>query len=102
MFSDKTKFELIVDPDPNLIQKIEKDFNDRLLAITDKLDLTKTLEDEKGKKFHPIKQYGSISIPLHKRLLSAGAKCAVAYGTTKVHKKEFPIRPIISTIGAHN
>jgi hypothetical protein len=34
--------------------------------------------------------------------LLVDAKCAVAYGTTKVHKKDYPIRPIISTIGTYN
>ena len=102
LFSDKSKFELIEQPDPNLIQKREKDFNDRLYDITDSLDKSRELVDENGNTFHPILQAGSLRIPLYKRLHSAGAKCAIAYGLTKVHKSNYPIRPIISTIGTYN
>ena len=28
--------------------------------------------------------------------------CAVCYGLTKVHKSDYPVRPIISTIGTYN
>ena len=66
------------------------------------MDKSRELVDENGKTFHPILQAGSLSIPLYKRLHSAGAKCAIAYGLTKVHKNNYPIRPIISTIGTYN
>ena len=102
LFSDKTKFKLLEKPDSNLIEKIEKDFNKSLLDITDSLDKTRELFDSNGNKFHPILKAGSLRIPLYKRIHSAGAKCAIAYGLTKVHKKDYPIRPIISTIGTHN
>ena len=58
LFSDKTKFELLVDPDPNIIQNLEKDFNDRLLDITDELDKERKLIDENGIEFFPIKKSG--------------------------------------------
>jgi len=102
LFSDKTKFELVVSPDLSTIEKLEKDFNDRLLAISDEVDKDRKITDENGNEFFAIKKHGSINQRIYKQLHSTGAKCAVAYGLTKVHKKDLPIRPIISTIGTYN
>ena len=35
LFSDRTKFEIIDNPDSHIIQKLEKSFNDNLLNIAD-------------------------------------------------------------------
>jgi hypothetical protein len=107
LFSDRTKFEIIDDPDPHIIQKLEKSFNENLSKIADIIVKEndpnyRLLVDENDKRIIEIKTKGSISQQTYKQLRSAGAKCAVAYGTTKVHKKDYPIRPIISTIGTYN
>ena len=107
LFSDRTKFEIIDDPDPQIIQKLEKSFNENLSNIADIIVKEndpnyRIIVDENDKRIIEIKTKGSISQQTYKQLRSAGAKCAVAYGTTKVHKKDYPIRPIISTIGTYN
>ena len=107
LFSDPTKFKIIDDPDPHMIQKLEKAFNDNLHDITDVIVKEndpnyRLIVDSNDKKIYEIKTKGSINQQTYKQLRSAGAKCAVAYGTTKVHKKDYPIRPIISTIGTYN
>jgi len=107
LFSDPTKFKIIDDPDPQMIQKLEKSFNDNLHFISDVIVKEndpnyRLIVDSNDKKIVEIKTKGSINQNTYKQLRSAGAKCAVAYGTTKVHKKDYPIRPIISTIGTYN
>ena len=107
LFSDPTKFKIIDDPDPQMIQKLEKSFNDNLHFISDVIVKEndpnyRLIVDANDKKIVEIKTKGSINQNTYKQLRSAGAKCAVAYGTTKVHKKDYPIRPIISTIGTYN
>ena len=104
-----SKFEIITDDDPKRLEKMEESFNKNLLNISDEY----TMKDEKNKQIKSSKIYdendkplvlkkGSINKQLYKQLFSSGAKYAVAYGVTKVHKKDFPIRPIVSTIGTFN
>jgi hypothetical protein len=88
-------------------KKLEKSFNDNLLSIADVIVKDndpnyRLIVDANDKKIVEIKTKGSINQQTYKQLRSAGAKCAVAYGTTKVHKKDYPIRPNISTIGTYN
>ena len=47
-----------------------------------------------------IKTQGGISEALYKKLYPTGAGVPKFYGLPKIHKKETPLRPIVSSIGA--
>jgi hypothetical protein len=103
ILSDKTKFELLENQSENVIQQMETSFNNYLYSIKDEYKKV-VVHDEFGrtsteKVLHKTK---SINQQIYKQIYSTGAKCGVAYGLTKVHKNNNPIRPIISTIGTYN
>ena len=47
-----------------------------------------------------IKTQGGISDALYKKLYPTGAGVPKMYGLPKIHKKETPLRPIVSSIGS--
>ena len=47
-----------------------------------------------------IKTQGGINEALYKKLYPTGAGVPKFYGLPKIHKKETPLRPIVSSIGA--
>ena len=103
ILSDKTKFELLENQSENIIQQMETSFNSYLYSIKDEYKRV-VVHDELGKTstekvLHKTK---SINQQIYKKIYSTGAKCGVAYGLTKVHKNNNPIRPIVSTIGTYN
>ena len=49
-----------------------------------------------------IKAEGGINESTYKRLYPTGAATPKYYGLPKVHKKEIPLRPIISSVGISN
>ncbi len=102
ILSDTSKFQVIENPSPNIVEELETTFNNRLHKISDVIDKDRTILDENNKKIEVIKQKGSINQQLYKQLRSCGAKIGVCYGLFKIHKSDLPIRPIISTIGTHN
>ena len=104
ILSDNTKFEEIINPPNNYIENLEEKFNDKLKRVTDKHG-PYTLETNSipPKYFKPILEKKSISQKLYDQVRSTGARAGVCYGLTKVHKPpQFPLRPIVSTIGTYN
>ena len=78
LIEDKTKFECIED-DPTIER--EKKLKERLLRL---------------------KKKGCIDKNDLERIKPSGSRAGVLYGLPKVHKKDSPIRPIISSIGTYN
>jgi hypothetical protein len=101
ILSDESKFKLIENPSQDIITKLEDSLNSKLLEIKDKHE-TFSILDENGKYFKPLLIKKSISQKIYDQIRSTGAKSAVCYGLTKVHKSNYPVRPIISTIGTYN
>ena len=101
ILSDKSKFELIENPNEDLIQNQEKKLNCILLKLKDEYE-DYILEDENGKNIKPVKIKNTFNEKVYNKIRSTGAKCGVCYGLTKVHKDNLPVRPIISNIGTYN
>jgi hypothetical protein len=101
LLSDRSKFKIIENPSSDLIAKIEESFNNHLKSLTD-VEENYTILDDKGKPFYPIKVKKHLRQKTYQQIRSTGARCGVAYGLTKIHKNENPLRPIISTIGTYN
>jgi hypothetical protein len=59
------------------------------------------LEETSDKYIYTLFQQGVIDSKLRYHLQSTCSSLSVFYGLPKVHKNEYPIRPIISTIGSY-
>ena len=90
--SDRTKFKIIANPSADHIAKIEESFNNYLKSIT---DVDKNY-------FNPIKRQKDIRQKTYQQIRSKGARCGIACVLTKIHKKENPLRSIISKIEIYN
>ena len=95
--SDRIKIKIIENPSA----KIEESFNNCLKSLTDVEEIYSILDNE-GKPFYPLKAKKHLRQKTYQQMRSTGARCGIAYGLTKIHKKENPLRPIISTIGTYN
>jgi hypothetical protein len=67
LFSDTTKFKIIDEPDPHIIKKLEKSFNDNLHEITDENNKKKIKEKFSGPDRDPwsvATEFFSVSRPV--------------------------------------
>ena len=51
---------------------------------------------------NPLKIKKHLRQRTYQKIRSTGARCGIAYGLTKIQKKENPLRLIISTIGTYS
>jgi hypothetical protein len=58
-------------------------------------------EDKVCKLLNELKNEELISEQQHDELMPIGSRQGILYGLPKVHKPNFPLRPIISAIGTH-
>ena len=65
-----------------------------------KKDPTKKFKDELVKELKTLKDREVISFDLHRRLYPTVDQPPRFYGLPKVHKKDTPLRPIVSSIGS--
>ena len=72
-----------------------KPINDDWLKVIFKL------EDRLNRFLKSIKDQGAISDTTHNELYASGSQPGIMYGLPKVHKNNFPLRPILSAISTH-
>ena len=101
LLSDRTKFKIIENPSDEHITKIEESFNNYHKSLTD-VEESYSILDNEGRPFCPLKIKKHLRQKTYQQIRSTGARCGIAYGLTKIHKKEIPLRPIISTIWTYN
>ena len=89
------------------------DYKSKMLAILDdqqrfeviEADLYKTVlkyEDKANRLVDALFKKNLIGGPMKYRLRCSGSKPGVMYGLPKLHKRQVPLRPILSTIGSYN
>ena len=66
------------------------------------LDYNPTIEREKylASLLCRFQKSGTFDMQTYKDIYPCGSKTGVLYGLPKIHKKENPLRPIISAIGS--
>ena len=76
-------------------QKFERVHDDVLLTILNK-------EEKINRFLRRLKADGVLNDSVYKMLFASGSKPGILYGLPKVHKEDYPLRPIMSAIGTFN
>ena len=105
--NDNTRMVLTADKGVSMVVMDKEDYNTKseelLQSSTYKILTTDPTNRQKNKLISllkSIKAEGGISESTYKRLYPKGATTPKYYGLPKVHKKDTPLRPIVSSIGS--
>ena len=80
--------------------KIEKLVSDKETYELLKADPTKTVKIKLINKLKEFKKNDQIQDKLYKRLYPTSESVPKLYGLLKIHKKDAPLRPIVSSVGS--
>ena len=86
-------------------QKVENILNDLTKFKPSKEDpfkLIQSLEDKLNRFLRTLISKGCLNPNLYDKLFSSAASPGIMYGLPKIHKKDAPIRPILSACNMHN
>ncbi|XP_064468708.1 uncharacterized protein LOC135382970 [Ornithodoros turicata] len=97
--SDKGKSTVVMDKDA-YISKTKELFQDKSRFVELPTDPTQKSERALVQRLRQLRECGSISDTVYKRLFSSDGATPRAYGLPKVHKPDVPLRPIVSFTGA--
>ena len=82
--------------------KAQKLLEDRGTYKEIKTDPTNKLKNKLVSLLKKIKAEGGISDQLYKKMYPTGAVAPKFYGLPKIHKRDIPLRPIVSSRGSIN
>ena len=103
---DNTRMVLTADKGVSMVVMDKEDYNTKselLQAPTYQIlntDPTNRCKNKLISLLKSIKSEGGISETTYKKLYPTGATTPTYYGLPKVHKKDTPLRPIVSSIGS--
>ena len=105
--NDNTRMVLTADKGVSMVVMAKDDYiyksEELLQSSTYKILTTDPTTKHKNKLISLLKSImaeGEINDNTYKRLYPTGAGTSKYYGLSKVHKKEIPLRPIISSVGS--
>ena len=104
---DDTQIVLIADKGVVLVVMKREDYDKKVEDLlntntntTNDSDPTTRYKNKLVSLLKSIKAQGGINEALYKKLYPTGAGVPTFYGLPKIHKRETPLRPVISSIGA--
>ena len=104
---DTTRTVLTADKGVALVVMDQKDYQKKAEELLDQKTYSMINQDPTTKYknrlinlLKTIKAQGGINEALYKKLYPTGAGVPEFYGLPKVHKKDTPLRPIVSSIGS--
>ena len=104
---DTTRTVLTADKGVALVVMNKEDYEKKAEELLSQTTYNKINNDPKTRYknklinlLKSIKTQGGISETVYKKLYPTGAGVPKFYGLPKIHKKETPLRPIVSSIGS--
>ncbi|CAF1529479.1 unnamed protein product [Didymodactylos carnosus] len=93
--ADKGRAVVILDRE-DYVSKMNLIINDQSTFQLEDTDPTIKQEDRLIRKLGKLKETGFINEDEYKRCRPTGSQLARIYGLPKIHKRDFPLRPILS------